>query len=522
MLSELEEFRKYEQVTLREARRLGSKERDPGQRCHSPKGSKGRWLRAPLNGRKKTIRLMVPGTMFQGTKCESCAHVTWGDMLSLFDRLIQKHGPDTCFWSVIEEHLRCLAACEGPVEEQEQAESEAGEDRSKDTDEVADASKQDDGDLHGGDGASGEVEDSKPTGGPEGEAEKSDKGESENGGDEGEGEGEGGDSDNGESENGGEMGEGKGAGGEPSDEAQSDCEGDSVCPQASPSDGETEAGGDGKANGSHAPQDVNKLADEILSQWEESIEETEGSQPSKGPKAEHGGINAELSWKRRNGAEFKKEVAEIKRSLSRLLRKMGTPDTKGELSPRYRGSKLVKELTSRRVSLSRARREELGPRPTLLLADVSGSCSAFCAELSVLCETIAETENVVIVLHSNGYPCQVDDRNSPAPLPPFKDGPAHMWAREWWGETIKAINAQGVISFGDWDAAETCYRPLCETGVPFYLLDSYCASYGAAPAGSKYLADLRSIGVVPKDAIIGVSGAPSTAWALREILRRRK
>src|SRR5690606_16082411 len=73
-------------------------------------------------------------------------------VLAALDRAITRYGPDADFGELL----------------QGQRPRQQGEARPKDTAEVAEGSAQDDGGLHGGDGASGEVADSTPAGGPVG------------------------------------------------------------------------------------------------------------------------------------------------------------------------------------------------------------------------------------------------------------------------------------------------------------------------------------------------------------------
>ena len=197
----------------------------------------------------------------------------------------------------------------------------------------------------------------------------------------------------------------------------------------------------------------------------------------------------------------KRQVAKLARSLERLFKALDK-DVQGDASPRVAPKKLVRELASRRNSLSKAKREELAPSVCLLLCDVSGSCSAVCKELLGACLALAEIlpDKYMTIAHSNGVMYE-EDRH----------------------RTILALVAEkrlkACVAFGDWDAGAQ-YRLIAER-CQLVWLDSYaCRLGGVHPASAALRGDANSWRVQPIAWFQGVHDVVTTEIALRLAARK--
>lgn len=166
-----------------------------------------------------------------------------------------------------------------------------------------------------------------------------------------------------------------------------------------------------------------------------------------------------------------------------------------DASPRLDGRRLVTELVSRRYSLQRARRVEADIPLIVLLADVSGSCSAVCSDTAAACEAVVkELTNAVFITHSNGLVGNSDI--------------SEIIATKYAGRKIGAC-----VAFGDWDAGNH-YRAICESGAKFAWLDSYCCSKGNVQKASRNLRAVAQDWLRQPDLWFqGVSGAEDAATA---------
>lgn len=197
-------------------------------------------------------------------------------------------------------------------------------------------------------------------------------------------------------------------------------------------------------------------------------------------------------------------VREIRRQLRRLVRRYEpNPVDADDRSPRFDDRRLAVELISRRYNLARARREELSPRISVLIADCSGSCSTVCDKTLEACRQV--------VLGSSNSICLKTSNET-------VDADGWPTITEWLDREYPGFDVGLMIIFGDLDGY--CeYRTLVEAGADLVWLDSYCASYGPAPASwalRQYAADW------PRQPIgwwQGVNDATSAAIALRHIAR---
>jgi|FLYN01.1.fsa_nt_gi hypothetical protein len=231
-----------------------------------------------------------------------------------------------------------------------------------------------------------------------------------------------------------------------------------------------------------------------------------GNAPSQTERKEHGGVcddAAEAELLRRSARTAAKEVV---RALRRLFRKLDV-GLGEEPSLRLSVPKLVREIVSRSVRLARIKRTELERPLGLVLADVSGSCSA--AATGTVAAALALTEedrDLLVVRHSNGYVESVHGR------------PAKEILRKKKGEIkdllgFEDLSLRGIVAFGDWDAA-WAYERLCAKA-PFVWLDSYAAKHGVKPASSNLREGYRSWTAFPVAHYQGVNSAETAAIALR-------
>lgn len=231
-----------------------------------------------------------------------------------------------------------------------------------------------------------------------------------------------------------------------------------------------------------------------------------------GAHRQHGGVFAHLAAKCAGRAK-PANTAELRGLLTRVLDRMDV-GTAGITSPRISGRRLVRELASRRMALSRARRTEMEPARKIILCDVSGSCSATCAELLLAAEAIARHDDTVsVVVHSNGH---VEDAIGwLGPHVEALQRSAHT--AEAWDRALSGAALAGVVAFGDQDAC-WLYAHLVARGARLVWLDSYSACAGVRRA-PRHMVDSAGVGAC--DYIVGVHDAVSSARALRLVLAER-
>lgn len=525
------------------------------------------------------VHLRVPGKSFPGiARWVWAGPVGWDGRVVVstahIDRLTSRYGPDVqCDWHV-----------PGP-------EDSPGEDRAKDTSEVAETSEDPgDGDLHGGDGASGEVENPEDSAGSE--SSDSDGEEPSQGGEDSSSPGllpGNPDGEPSEGEPGQQPGSTPGQGGSaPSAQGSEDSSGvvaadasaagsdgtstDSVdgppdgggaSPREGAGDDPTDAGQDSSPTPTAAPSDKGKRTspgtpgagphgpgqtdtperDAPEAAWVWSSERADGpkadvdclasgaaaapdappsdrqSDPDSDPgegrevKTSFGGFFAEFSRGTRRNPVDPRDVREIRRHLRRLLDRIEV-EPGGEMSPRISAKGLVRELASRRVALSRARREEVKPAVRLILADVSGSCAAACRETVAAAQALAEDSGArcIAVLHSNGYPLDVLGEVPGGALPRERERQKDS-ALAWWDRLVGAHQVSGVVWLGDADGLWVLEHLARHHGAPVVWLDSYrsrVAGLHEAPRQAR-----MGLSFTPRAMWWGVNDARSTAIALR-------
>lgn len=498
------------QPTLRDLRRVVA---DPTQRCNPLWGWIGHLtvygaVRAALYiADERALQSMRSSEARRGSElwCEERTAATRRECARTIDRLISIYGAHTLLLHV-------------------------PEDREKDTSEVAPTSEEpsEDSEQHGGDGASGEVEDSAPTGdeaegqpGPGSAGEDAAATSSAPTGDSGEGEAEAG--------GGEEPQTGTGAGDDPSTSSPPT----ESAPQRPDGTDDLQV----TADVAGVPAGSGALPDESLAQESPATdalgqdgspdaptgaESSASAAASHTPRACYGGQFATLesAWRAVvRDAKQRRAARRLARQLRRLFAGWGCGGL--DESPRLEVRRLVEHLAARRGQLGRCVRRELQQEVILLLADVSGSCSAHAADtVAAIAEVARADGRVVLVTHSNGMPLEIAGRACSS-LPPV-DGSSDAW----WTRALAQLDAHGarvvgVVAFGDSDAA-WIYRVLAERA-PLVWLDSYakCAgvrdlSHGHTKWGCPWQGWKRP----PLAYLVGVGDASTAAEALGLVRRR--
>lgn len=212
-----------------------------------------------------------------------------------------------------------------------------------------------------------------------------------------------------------------------------------------------------KQPGNAAPRDHNQ--DEDAGHSSDAAGET--ASPSRASHDQWGGVYAELELRPPTPGQ------QYARGLLRAFveRELGT---RGAASPRIDARRLVRECVSRRYAVHRAQRHELDRRRVLVAVDVSGSCSASCGRaLDAAYDLAAADERVVLATHSNGW-CVAAVVGQQ--LRQYQNIALH--------EFVHPLRlASRILWLGDVDGLWTL-RELIDAGHSCVWLDSECASYG--------------------------------------------
>lgn len=243
-------------------------------------------------------------------------------------------------------------------------------------------------------------------------------------------------------------------------------------------------------------------------------EPSEDAEPSRTPNAQWGGVFAHLPL--RAEAPLVREVRAI---LQRLVGDAAEDD-----GPRMDVPRSVARLLAHRSDWV-VRREEVGRPALLILIDVSGSCSRFAPASVRIAAAIAqlglEGADVLVVVHSNGYPCEAAVNTRSIPVPDEGDQ-----VQAWYIQKILAYDLRHVVAIGDMDA-EWLYRDLAHRpGVERFLwLDGWRARvYGAPRADpglqARHREELRLLGWPAEEArkvryVCGCGDVRQFAAALR-------
>lgn len=224
----------------------------------------------------------------------------------------------------------------------------------------------------------------------------------------------------------------------------------------------------------------------------------------------NGGFYLSEGWSEIAKKASGRPAREVKRALERLLRSVEVGGL--EESPRLDGRRFIGEMYTRRYNLDRCHRRELQRGVVVVAVDCSGSCSACCDELYGVVLALMEcSENLILIEHSNGE---------------VATEPVSNWYGEWHRSRLdevvekiaKSRPVRAVINLGDWDAGQEMEN-ICESGIPLYWLDSYCAKSGPKPASSNLRGPARHWKHQPKGWWQGVGDATSTAIAMRDMAK---
>lgn len=362
------------------------------------------------------------------------------------------------------------------------AEQPAPANRAKGTDQVAPATVQADGALHGGDGASGEVPDSPPTGGP-GAAEDQPA----------------------------DTPDIAGARPRPSHD------GATVVPQEI--DGTRDAGGEGiplgqsegSARGESASPTPGDDHDAPSADSAADGEGTSGSEPHSESHSEAPGESSSLPSAGGTPEEVPVRAMQVTRSI---LRSAGaaswvgrrTTESQGSLSdaaprsrdiararramagmigggsapgPRWDSARVATKIATWRAWTISDRRLEDGRPAVMVLVDTSPSMGPWIDEVLAIGRALSRTGipggEVVTVNTANAEPYEV--------LYPGCRRAEYVYAgvdnpMAWYRDVIARYQVQAVVVVADWDGADI-YRQLAEMGIPVYWVDVYgCTKLG--------------------------------------------
>jgi hypothetical protein len=411
------------------------------------------------------------------------------------DSLISKLGGEWTIQSWLET-LDNSAKNQFFIDQKEEEEEEEAEERKKDTSEVSEVSDNpsDQAEKHGGDGNSAEVEHAAEK--------KSEK-----------------DRDGASSEKKGQKSEEK--------KEQPGTDGSNGSKESEGTSGEKKSKSGGKSgDGSESDKDS-----ETGKKKEKKISQKKNLPPRKGGRK--GGSTSsgsyydeEMAFARAAKEPMTKEVKEIEKAILKFFLKNGIENGNSVTTPLVDGKKLVKEIVSKRFDLSKTRKAGLERKPKwrLLLADVSGSCSAAAQETLEACVRIANKDplkRTLVIIHINGGPYRLYGHlpHGIKPIDKFYFGSDHEETMSWWKHLFSVVEEiDGAIAFGDWDA-KTVILYLAQN-TSFAMLDSYDAQHGPRKGSKEYQESAAK--VIGKTKYknyfwVGVNDVKSAAFALRQI-----
>lgn len=500
-------------ATLRDLRRLVAR----GARLYPPQRSYGgAWGAAVLYDRDRLVYVRVPG--------DPPAELTVAEL----DRLISRLGAD---WSGSARELRA------------HAERERAEARPKGTSEVdPDAEPGGSDAVHGGDGASGEVDDPAPRVSESAANRRHQDGSG--AGVEGEAPAQGIETSVSDSspsirapeltnDASGALPAGPGptaTAGAPDDAQGSEPQGPGVAPTsgargAEPHEGEATApvapGADPRRAEDDTPAvqrpDVPGSSDDDATTGDETADAHErpageGTSPRRPRLYRAEAIHSPRGWGGIHTVEDPELDATGRRAARRIARELRrlvqtTLGPLGDPTPRLDARRLVREIVGRSYRLGRVQRRESEPRIAILAVDVSGSCSSYCQELHAAADRVArDDERVAVVLHSNGIPYA------------WAGVPLHGVHTGAW-DALLARDVGLLVWLGDGDGAHHAQEIGRRHRCRLVWLDNYCASDGPRPA-SRRLREAYDLPIARGDMWQGVGGARGALDALRGINRR--
>lgn len=187
---------------------------------------------------------------------------------------------------------------------------------------------------------------------------------------------------------------------------------------------------------------------------------------------QHGGVFDELA---RHHIDARL-VARTRSVLSAWL----TAGADDEQSQRWDYPELATRLLTRRSPYP-ARKQELGRPALLLLADVSGSCAGFSHQSIAVAKAVAALGvagcDVVIVAHSNGCPSELSVNNQAHPelladlAQDYYDATVYL---DFYRDLVKRFDITHIVALGDHDAVEVYSELALMADVQAFLwLDNY-------------------------------------------------
>lgn len=167
-------------------------------------------------------------------------------------------------------------------------------------------------------------------------------------------------------------------------------------------------------------------------------------------------------------------------------------DSSHDQSPRRDYQEFCVRLQSFR-NPSPARKEEQGRPVILIMADVSGSCASF-SDQSVKVAIAASSlgvpgADILVLSHSNGYPIELQHNGKDVEVSSIgatKYEHAHD-NKEWYGQLLRRYPIQVVVALGDWDAVNDYVFLAFQRSIDrlIWLNNAYCSSRGTVEDGTK-------------------------------------
>lgn len=406
-----------------------------------------------------------------------------------------------------------------PPQAKGEGENEDGENRPKDTIEVTDDSVGTTNQLHGGNGASGEVPSPQSTGGDASQGEKAHEGQQPRDGESGSGQS-------------GRTSQDAPPSGRP--DALGDTRREASPADEAPQDGETGAPGlkapcidnpgcnaQEEATDAKFAIEPTTLGDHSGDEDASSLATSPGGDPGAADAAVlpigHGGNCLQQSDMERRYAEWHPAAKCVARAIRRLVEDLGAY---GDVVPKWDGRKLITEISARSYRIARARQERAEPPVVVFLVDASGSCSSVAEPLlGAAIEAARLDERVCVIVHSNGY---LDDYTAPV-------GAALKGLRYNVGDMvhtaliplIQAGRVGRLVWAGDGDGFSSLAVLSHASKKPAIWADSFAAR----AAGKAYLVppaqkrQLVADGLHPSTVCWrGINSPERMAWAVRESL----
>lgn len=175
----------------------------------------------------------------------------------------------------------------------------------------------------------------------------------------------------------------------------------------------------------------------------------------------------------------------VTKDLARALHKMIDNEVGSGIyeSQRIDGGKLIAQMQSKQLNLTRCRREEMHREKLLILCDISVSCDAVCNQMTAAAYRIIDLDpRLNIIFHSNNSLLEitgqdvdtyvVDQLTKINVMTGIRgDGKeaSKQETAEAWRDLLSYLSTKTVLVFGDCDAVHT-YEQIIASGVRFFYL----------------------------------------------------